>query len=180
MPVAGTGGRWPIRKESALAGSSNAMTRARKDITSPGPGRGFDAPALPSLTRRHFAISVTKRAAFSRRETKQSPTISLFEYLWFSLRFALLPSRRPLSRTVRRIPHRPTDFFGPRVREVRDRPTDLPGRRGSVMGRLHNTHRAQTNNGSIFDQNWVKMRCFECVCGAHRSTYDINPSGCGA
>ena len=25
---------------------------------------------------------------------------------------------------MRRIPHRPTDFFGPRVREVRDRPTD--------------------------------------------------------
>jgi hypothetical protein len=38
---------------------------------------------------------------------------------------AVLPSRRPLSRTVRRIPHRPTDYFGPRVRKVQDRPTDL-------------------------------------------------------
>ena len=33
-------------------------------------------------------------------------------------------SRRPKMCTVRETPHRPTDFFGPRVREVRDRPTD--------------------------------------------------------
>ena len=34
--------------------------------------------------------------------------------------------------------HQPSDFFGRRVREVRDRPTDLPGRPGSPTGRLHN------------------------------------------
>ena len=61
---------------------------------------------------------------------------------------------------MRRIPHRPTDFFGARVREVRDRPTDLPGLPESVVGRLHNAGRAQTKVGPILIENGVKTRRF--------------------
>ena len=61
---------------------------------------------------------------------------------------------------MRKRPHRPTDFFGPRVREVRDRPTDLPGLPESVVGRLHNAGRAQTKVGPILIENGVKMRRF--------------------
>ena len=82
-------------------------------------------------------------------------------------------------RTVRKIPHRPTDFFGPRVREVRDRPTDLPGLPESVVGRLHNAGRAQTKVGPILIENGVKMRRF-ALSEAPRSTDDLNISGCGA
>ena len=45
-----------------------------------------------------------------------------------NLHLALLPSRRPFFRAVRRVTDRPTVFSGPGVRRVRDRPTDpLPG-----------------------------------------------------
>ena len=44
------------------------------------------------------------------------------------LHLALLPSRRPFFRAVRKVTDRPTVFSGPGVRRVRDRPTDpLPG-----------------------------------------------------
>ena len=39
------------------------------------------------------------------------------------LQTQFLPSRRPQFRTARKVPNRPTDFSGPRVRGVRDRPT---------------------------------------------------------
>ena len=92
------------------------------------------------LGRSTGACSATHAGEAAKQHTNRAPR---------PLGFAFLPSRRPISRTVRRIPHRPTDFFGPRVREVRDRPTDPPlGPQVSkiIRGTGTGSHRTPTKN----------------------------------